>query len=100
MANWDETCSQAAGNKQKRTIYYKYFCDDDLGELQGFFEMVRNGRKIGKKLVLISFWGMNDADYRHEYMQSVFTYLGVRVQKLPDIYDESAIKLLKEYSGC
>jgi len=71
-----------------RTIYYKYFCDDDLGECQGFFDVIKN------KVTLITCWSMNDANYRHEYMQSVFTYLGVEVKKLPDIYDAAAVKLL------
>ena len=76
-----------------RTIYYKSFCDDDFGECQGFFELVN------KNLVLISGWSMNDAHYRHEYMQSVFTYLGVKVKELPEGQNKAAVKLLTKAFG-
>lgn len=76
-----------------RVIYVKYFCGGDLGEAQGFYEVVKD------KLVFISGFFMNDANYRDEYMSGVFEYLGVDMQTLPDKYEAAALKLMKKAFG-
>lgn len=79
--------------KKLRVIYYSWLCDDDLGEAQGFFEVVDN------KLKLITGWSMNDANYRNEYMRGVFKYVGIDVQKLPTKYLKQATEQVKEMFG-
>ena len=78
--------------KSVRVIYEQYFCDDD-GEMQGFYEVV-NG-----KLKFITGWSMNDANYRSEYMKSLFEYLGVDVQKLPVKFQKEVKRLITKAFG-
>lgn len=77
----------------KKIIYFQFFCTDELGECDSFFEIV-NG-----KLVCIAAWSCNDANYRSEYMNSLFSYLGVVIGKLPKKYGKKAEKLLRERWG-
>lgn len=74
-----------------RKIYFKYFCDE--GEADAFYEVV-NGQ-----LKLIASWSNNDASYRDEYMHSLFSYLGVDIQRLPKKYETQAKKLFCEAWG-
>jgi len=76
-----------------RKIYSKYFCDDDLGEADAFFDVVEG------KLKLITAWSANDASYREEYMSSLFTYLGIEIADLPKKFDKAAKELLKGLWG-
>lgn len=78
-----------------RTIYVKYFCDNDIGEADAFFDV--SGLK--KELVLITAWSTNDASYRDEYMSSLFEYLGVKIKPLPAKYDKQALSKIKELWG-
>ncbi len=64
-----------------KTIYVKCFADDDVGDVDAFFDVIDN------KLTLITAWSNNDAEYRDEYMKSLFLHLKVRVVELPKTYD-------------
>jgi hypothetical protein len=78
---------------EPRVIYYQWFTEAEIGECQGFFEIVKD------ELVLIGCWSCNDGEYRHEYMGGVFTYLGVDVQRLPDEWHAQAVEKLKKTWG-
>lgn len=73
------------------TIFCKYF--EDMGEAQGFYEVV-NG-----KLKFITGWFMSDAHYRNEYMGGLLKHLGAVVQDLPNKYNAQATKLFKRAYG-
>ncbi len=75
----------------KKTIYISYFCEDDLGEVQGVFD---------EKGKMLDCWCCNDANWRHEYMNGFMKNLGVTVKhELPAKFKASAIKQLKEEFG-
>ena len=76
-----------------RTIYIKYFCDDDMGEADAFYE------EVDGKLELITAWSNNDAMYRKEYMRPLFKHLGVEINELPKKFEAKATKILKEAWG-
>jgi len=78
-----------------RTIYVEYFCDEDLGDADAFYEVQAD---VGS-LTLITAWSNNDASYRDEYMSSLFKYLGVEVKPLPKKYKKEAKKLLGKMWG-
>jgi hypothetical protein len=84
---------KAAKKPELRVIYIKSFEDDDLGEMQGFYEFVDG------KLVFITGWSPVDADYRSEYMDSLLEHLGVAVETLPEDCYERALKLIKDAFG-
>lgn len=75
-----------------RNIYHVYFCDDELGDIDAFFE-------FDMKLKLITSWSLNDANYRNEYMSPLFLHLGVAVRRLPMKYEKTAKDLLREWWG-
>jgi len=76
-----------------RVIYYQCFCDDDLGEAQGFFETTNN------KLTMLYGWSLNDANYRQEYMGGLMKKLGVEVKILAKKHEAKAKQLMKEWFG-
>jgi hypothetical protein len=78
---------------QTRVIYHKYFCTDEIGESDGFFEVV-NG-----KLEYVSGWFHNDAMWRPEYMSGLLEHLGVEVADLPAKYEKEAAKLFSQAYG-
>lgn len=62
--------------ENEKTVYWTGLLDDDLGEMDVFFD--KNG--------LIHWWHCNDASYRSEYMNPLMRALGVQmvyVEKLP-----------------
>lgn len=68
-----------------RVINHLSVCDDDIGEMDAFFD----------EDVLIAHWANNDAMYRHEYMQYLFEYLGVTINQV-DEGSRLGKKLLKK----
>lgn len=80
-------------NKLNRVVYEKYFCTDDLGEADGFFEI------NGGTLTFVTGWSHNDANWRGEYMDSLLRHFGVMVQPLPKKYEKKAEKLIREAFG-
>ena len=76
-----------------RTIYLECFCDDDLGEADAFYEVVDD------KLTMITAWSMNDAQYRSEYMDPLFSHLGIEIKPVPRKYRKQAKALLAEMWG-
>lgn len=62
------TPSKHSSNKKKMFYYY----DDRVGETQFFFD----GDEV------IHDMSLNDGDYRHEYMRSLFEHYGVKVEYL------------------
>ena len=80
----------------KRTIYHKYFDysdNENLGEMDGFFELQ------GKKLAFLTGWDLNDAHYRSEYMGPLFTALDIKVERLPEKYAKEATKTIMREFG-
>ena len=76
-----------------RTIYSHGFCDDDLGEADAFYDVVEGDLK------LITAWSNNDAMFRPEYMESLFTYIGVEMKPLPKKFHKKAKELLRNLWG-
>jgi predicted DNA-binding WGR domain protein len=82
----------------RKTLYHDYFCGDNVGEADGFFE-IKDG-----KLQLVDCWSQNDAMWRHEYMNGILEWAGVDLKDLPDKYHDEAEKMLEknwglDYSG-
>jgi hypothetical protein len=77
----------------KRVIYQKYFCTDELGESDAFYEVK------DKKLIFITGWFHNDAMWRPEYMSGLLSYFGVGVEILPSKYEAQAEDLMREAFG-
>lgn len=83
-----------AQTKQKlKVIYHAYFCDDLLGEADGFFE-INSG-----KLEYVTGWFLNDAHWRGEYMSGLLKHVGVDVQTLPEEHQDQASKLMAKAYG-
>lgn len=76
-----------------KTCYYRFVCDDDLGECYGFFEL-----DTKKTLKIIHWFDANDASY-HEYMNGLFKHFGIKMVRLPGQYDKKATTLIKEECG-
>ena len=76
-----------------REIYSHFFCDDDLGEADAFYDIVDG------ELKLITAWSANDASFRPEYMESLFDYLGVKIVDLPKKHVKKAKALMKDFWG-
>jgi hypothetical protein len=76
-----------------RTIYHTFFCDDILGEADGFFEI------DGTKLKYIAGWFCNDAHWRGEYMAGLLRHVGAEVKPLPDKYAKPGAKLMAAAFG-
>ena len=77
----------------KKTLYHAYFCGDNLGEADGFFE-IKDG-----KLELVDCWSLNDAHWRGEYMTGILTWAGVDLQDLPKKYMAEGEKILEKTWG-
>ena len=54
------------------TIYHVVLCDDEVGEVEGFFD------ESGS---LLATWSLNDANWRNEYHNSLIEALGIRVEQ-------------------
>lgn len=67
------------------TVYHVFVEDDDiLGEFEAFFDANRN---------YLHGWSANDANYRHEYMDPLFSKLGINVVNVnPTITYKDKIK--------
>ena len=76
-----------------RTIYHEFFCDDEIGEADAFYEV------IDGKLKMITSWSANDANFRYEYMGSLFKHLGVEIKDLPKKHKKEATAMMKEMWG-
>lgn len=76
-----------------RTIYHTFFCDDTLGEADGFFEI------DGTKLKYITGWFCNDAHWRGEYMEELLRHVGVAVKDLPAKHRAAGAKLMAAAYG-
>ena len=84
--------AKAKAQPKLRVIYHSFFCDDNLGEADGFFE-INDG-----KVKYVTGWFCNDAMYRDEYMSGLLEYAGLEVKQLPEKYEEEASKLMaREY---
>ena len=77
----------------KKVLYHAYFCGDDIGEADGFFEIVDD------KLKLVTCWSQNDAMWRDEYMSGLLAWAGVDLQDLPAKYKAQGEKLLAKNWG-
>jgi hypothetical protein len=66
-----------------KICYYAFF--EDLGEVDAFFD---------EKLDLISWWDCNDANFRPEYMNSLFSHFGVKMLPMPNKLRSKALKVL------
>lgn len=53
------------------TIYHVSLCDDEVGEVEGFFD------ESGS---LLATWSLNDANWRGEYQNSLLEALGIQVK--------------------
>ena len=82
-----------AKQQPQKTLYHSFFCGDNVGEADGFFEVV------GGELELVDCWSTNDAHWRHEYMNGILKWAGVDLQKLPAKYLAEAEKLLEKTWG-
>jgi len=82
-----------AKQQPKKILYHQFFCGDNVGEADGFFEIVDN------KLVLVECWSTNDAHWRGEYMTGLLSWAGVEMKKLPEKYNVEGEKLLCENWG-
>ena len=51
-------------------IYSVSICEDDVGEVEGMFDA---------KGVLLGWWSLNDANWRHEYFEGFMSELGLEV---------------------
>ena len=51
-------------------LYYVYYCNDYGVELDVFFD---------EKKEILTWWSLNDAHYRHEYMSPLFKLMGYEV---------------------
>jgi predicted DNA-binding WGR domain protein len=77
-----------AKQQPKKTLYHSYFCGENIGEADGFFE-IKDG-----KLELVDSWSLNDAHWRSEYMTGILNWAGVEVTKLPEKYAAEGEKLI------
>jgi hypothetical protein len=82
-----------AKQQPKKTLYHESFCSDNIGEADGFFEI------IDGKLELVDCWSNNDAMWRGEYMTGILTWAGIDLQDLPKKHHAAAEKLLCENWG-
>jgi hypothetical protein len=82
-----------AKQQPQKTLYHEFFCSDNLGEADGFFE-IKDG-----KLELVDCWSTNDAHWRGEYMTGLLTWAGVELKDLPSKYQAAGEKLLCENWG-
>jgi hypothetical protein len=82
-----------AKHQPKKILYYAYFCGDNIGEADGFFEIK------GSKLELVDCWSKNDANWRSEYMTGILSWAGVEVKKLPPSHVAAGEKLIAENWG-
>lgn len=83
----------SAKQQPKRILYHQFFCSDNVGEADGFFE-VKDG-----KLELVDCWSTNDAHWRGEYMSGILAWAGVEVKRLPEKHNDEGEKLLCENWG-
>jgi predicted DNA-binding WGR domain protein len=80
--------------KQKlKVIYHTFFCDDNLGEADGFFE-INDG-----KLEYVTGWFCNDAHWRGEYMSDLLEHAGAEIKDLPDKHQAQASRLMAKAYG-
>jgi predicted DNA-binding WGR domain protein len=77
-----------AKQQPKKTLYHEFFCSNNIGEADGFFEIVDG------KLKLVDCWSTNDAHWRGEYMTGLLRWAGVDLKDLPEKYQVEAEKLL------
>jgi hypothetical protein len=77
----------------KKVLYHGYFNGDDIGEADGFFEIVN------KKLKLVDCWSLNDAHWRGEYMTGILEWAGVKVERLPEDRNDEGEKLIAKCWG-
>ena len=54
-----------------KTIYFLSICEDNVGEVQGFFDEAGN---------VVDFWSCNDANWRGEYFDGLLSKLGYDVK--------------------
>jgi hypothetical protein len=80
--------------KQKlKVIYHTFFCGDNIGEADGFFEI------NGGKLEYVTGWDANDANWRGEYMGGLLRHAGAEIKELPDKYQYDAERLIEKAFG-
>jgi predicted DNA-binding WGR domain protein len=77
-----------AKQQPKKILYHEFFCGDNIGEADGFFEIVDG------KLQLVECWSTNDAHWRGEYMTGLLSWAGVEMKDLPEKYQVEGEKLL------
>jgi len=82
-----------AKQQPKKVLYHSYFCGDNVGEADGFFEVVDG------ELELVDCWSRNDANWRQEYMNGILKWAGVDLQKLPEKHMAQGEKLLEKTWG-
>jgi predicted DNA-binding WGR domain protein len=82
-----------AKQQPKKVLYHEFFCGDNIGEADGFFEIVDG------KLKLVDCWSTNDAHWRGEYMTGLLSWAGVELKDLPEKYQVDGEKLLCENWG-
>lgn len=71
-----------------KKLYFLYI--DDPYEYQGMFD---------DNHVLVGYWSLDDADWRHEYFSGAFAEIGVEIIRVnydDDHYDEFYQKLKKQ----
>jgi hypothetical protein len=83
-----------AKQQPKRILYHAFFCGDNVGEADGFFEI-----KDNDELELVDCWSTNDAHWRGEYMSGILSWAGVEVQRLPENRQDEGEKLLEKNWG-
>lgn len=76
-----------------KVLYRAFFCGDDIGEADGFFE-INNG-----KVKYVTGWFCNDAMWRGEYMDDLIEYFGGKIEELPKKYHAEAEKQMAEAYG-